>query len=117
MGAAEPPSALREKAAGPGRSLFAKFCEAILGQFFEIRNPGPFSEPPIGRVKGTGPGIRAHSGAGFCLFVAGGGGELKFPAPQNAGLGGLAVVQFLARERAARHHGGQHQPGRDVHKT
>ena len=36
MGAAEPPSALREKAAGPGRTsfFFDKFCEAILGFFF-----------------------------------------------------------------------------------
>ena len=41
-GAAEPPSTLREKAAGPGDSLFvAKFCEAFFGAFF-------------------GAGIRAH---------------------------------------------------------
>ena len=79
-GAAEPPSTLREKAAGPGDSLFvAKFCEAFFGAFFWGRNPGPFSGPPIGPVRGTGPGIRAHSGRGFCFFfVAGGGGKLKF---------------------------------------
>ena len=63
-GAAEPPSTLREKAAGPGDSLFvAKFCEAFFGAFFlgpesgpifgaayrpgkrnGARNPGPFWE-------------------------------------------------------------------------
>ena len=34
MGAAEPPSALREKAAGPGRGHFFTFCKAILGNLF-----------------------------------------------------------------------------------
>ena len=118
VGAAEPPSALREKAPGPERIRFlTKIVSRFRAVFFwgaVIRDP--FSGPPIGLVKGTGPGFRAHSGTGFCFSGAGGAWKVQ-PRTQNAGHGGLAVVQFLARERAARHDGGQHQPGRDVHKT
>ena len=102
MGAAEPPSALREKAAGPGRRHFwPKFAR----RFWPIYFCGPESGTIFGAAyrpcKRTGAGNAGPFPDRIYLFVADGGGELLFPTkksrPRRPGSGAISCTRALGQ--------------------